>query len=196
MVIGFMVEDWVTVLDELQVKAPQSKAELLLMLLWDELCESMWAMRDAINNSKDSHVEVNEMATMADRLAWYLRHHEEVLDYRHRYLCRYTTKDITSWSRATRRAKLEMLNNARDYYATECQQRAVSQSTIYNWLHSYMELRSGWLLGVGLRSALSAQQKSTTQYIPIPTGYDSDSSGEFEFEWEPENIQQRQTSTK
>ena len=182
MIVGFMVHQWTEAIAATDVRAPQTKAELILTLLWDTICEPLWKMRNSINNSKDSHVEVDDMATMADRLRWYQRNQERVLDYRHRILCTYTDKDIQKWTRATRRARLEMLNNARKYYATECQQKQAGQSTIYNWLHSYKELRSGRLIGPSLKHAwIPGRQPPQTKQV----SYDSDSSDEFEFDWEP-----------
>lgn len=78
MIVGFMVHQWTEAIAATDVQAPQTKAELILTLLWDTICEPLWKMRNSINNSKDSHVEVDDMATMADRLRWYQRNQEKV----------------------------------------------------------------------------------------------------------------------
>ena len=58
------------------------------------------------------------MNDLETRLKWYLRHQETVLNYRHRFLVDFTDDSITHWSRNARRAKLGILNNARDYNET------------------------------------------------------------------------------
>jgi len=71
------------------------------------------------------------------------------------------------------RAHVERLNNARHYYQTECRQRAANESTINDWLLSYMQPRIGQLLGTGLSTP------STTHI----SREDDESTAEFEFNW-------------
>ena len=104
----------------------------VLSMTWDHICEALWKARNQIKHSPGSHVLADKMTNLDSRLKWYLKHHENVLDYKHRFLVDYTDDSIKRWSRSTRRAKLEILNNAQDYYETKCLQRANNQSTIFD----------------------------------------------------------------
>ena len=118
--------------------------EAILSFLWDDVCEPIWFMRNEILHSTVSHVSTDDMMTLADRLQWYLRHQDEVLDYRHRFLVDYDENKIYRWSiRDMCRQKVTMLDNARHWYTNECNTRAQNQTTITNWFDKYMELRSG-----------------------------------------------------
>ena len=90
-----------------------------------------------------------------------MRHQNEVLDYRHRYLVDFTIEDARRWSRHTRSTKLQHLHNAREYYEIETRQKSINQSTIFDWLHSYTTLRSGTVIGPGIRRS-SAQPHSVS----------------------------------
>ena len=85
--------------------------------------------------------------------------------------------DLKRWSRATRRACVERLNNVHRYFQRECKQCAISLSTINDWLLSYTSLCSGRLIGPGLSNPL-ADRIQTHQN-------DDESTAEFEFDWDP-----------
>ena len=59
----------------------------------------------------------------------HLRHQDKVLDYRHQFLADFQPDDVRCWSQASRRAKLDTLNNARDYYEVECPQKQKGHET-------------------------------------------------------------------
>ena len=82
--------------------------------------------------------------------------------------------------------KLEILNNARDYYETECLQRAKNQSTIFDWLHSYTELRSGRLVGEGLNDVWAKGRRPTQQNTSLDHG--NTMSDEAEFAWIQDDV--------
>ena len=184
MVVGFMANEWTTALEASGAEHPQTMMEMILALIWDEICERLWEARNNILHSDKNHVKQDDMSILESNLLWYKRHQEEVLDYRHRFLADFSAEDVGKWSRATRRAKVELLNNARKYYETECNQRARNQSTIFDWLHSYTILRSGRILGEGLTDSWVAGRRPET-FAPT-YDYDSDDS-EYEFDWDPES---------
>jgi ribonuclease HI len=179
MVIGFMAKAWTDALADMNIEHPAQMMEQVLAMLWDHICERLWSVRNGIRHSTDSHVTNDEMAQMETKLSWYQRHQDEVLDYRHRFLANFTSEDVGRWTRATRRAKLELLNNARKYYEVECAQQARNQSTIYDWIHSYTVLRSGRIVGDGLVDSWIMGRRPARH----ADDYDSDTS-EFEFEWD------------
>ena len=178
MAIGLFSKEWITALESMGLDHPKTIMAQILSMTWDHICEALWKTRNMIKHSPDSHVAADEMTDLQSRLSWYLRHQNDVLDYRHRFLVDYSDESISRMSRTTRRAKLELLNNARTYYETECLQRATNQSTIFDWLHSYKELRSGRLVGEGIRGAWTKGRRPR----PTISSDDSDSmSDEAEF---------------
>ena len=112
------------------------------------------------------------MSTLQDRLEWYIRHQVEVLDYRHRFLVDYNTEVIQRWSRSTRRQKLTLLDNARKWYTTQCENRERNQTTIHDWFDRYIRLRNGKLVGRGIDNATTPSRVFRE-------------SEEYEFDWEP-----------
>jgi hypothetical protein len=176
MVVGFISHDWTKALKAFGTEHPKTKMEFLLSKLWDDICEPIWAARNNILHNKKNHVSKDEMIQLRDKLHWYQRHQDEVLDYRHRFLVDFSPEDADRWTRATRRAKLSMLDNARTFYKMQLHNRSKNQSTISDWVHSYTKLRSGRLIGPGLRQST---------HEPYTYEYDSDSSDEAEFTWDP-----------
>jgi len=152
MAVGLLANEWTEVLAIMNVEQPQSRMEDVLSSLWDNMCEQMWKTRCNIKHSPNNKATPHELQQLQDKLLWYLRHREEVLDYRHRFLAQYNPEDVSRWSRATRRAKLESLNNASQYYRTECTQRAQGQTTIFNWLNQFTRLRSGRMVNTGVNN--------------------------------------------
>ena len=75
-----------------------------------------------------------KMSSLADKLMWYHRHQDEVLDYYHQFLIDYTLSNVERWTRITRTSKVAMLNSAMRFYKVECGQLACRQSTIYDWM--------------------------------------------------------------
>jgi len=181
MVVGFVSTGWTDALRDMKVEHPETMMEQVLAMLWDHICENVWNTRNGILHSNKSMVTQDEMTSLEDQLYWFQRHQNEVLDYRHQFLTDFTAEEVSRWSRATRRAKINMLKNAQRYYATECKQKAANQSTIFDWLHSYTTLRSGRLVGDGLNNAWVQGTKPSCD----DAMYDSDSTCEAEFDWDP-----------
>ena len=201
MSVGLLANEWTDALGALGVKQPQSKMEQLLSWIWNDICEDAWNTRNHINNNTGNHALGDEMVTLKDKLFWFQRHQHQVLDYRHHFLVNFTVDDVERWTKPTRRAKLEMLRNAKDWYETECQQRAANQTTMYDWVNSYTVLRSGRLVHVTAPPTWRESRRSTrfTTRRPNTTAnnknnntqsrtlnhfwYDSDDD-EFEFDWD------------
>ena len=150
MVLGFLADAWTDALHACKVKHPQTRMEQVLQLLWDELCEVMWTSRNQILHSPSSKVSTDESQTLSDRLHWFARYQHTVFDYRHQFLADLTPDQIDAWSRSAKHAKVAQLESAMRWYKEVCSQRAQNQSTIFDWVFSYKELRSGRLVGEGL----------------------------------------------
>ena len=203
MSVGLLANDWTDALSSFGVEQPQSKIEQLLSWIWNDICEDAWNTRNNINNNIRNHALDDELVTLKDKLLWFQRHHQQVLDYRHQFLVAFTSDDVEQWSRTTRRAKLNILNNAKDWYETECQQRAANQTTMYDWINSYTILRSGKLVHVTAPPAWRESRRGTRMRTRRRSHtannnntnnnhsqtldhfwYDPDDD-EFEFDWDP-----------
>jgi len=68
------------------------------------------------------------------------------LDYQHRFLVDFHAEDVECWPKATRKAKLKMLDNAQRFYETQRDLQTNHQSTMEDWLNSYTKLRSGHMI--------------------------------------------------
>ncbi len=173
-VVGFLSTEWTAALEELKVDQPERKMEKILATLWDSLCEEIWMTRNGIRHSKENCVSSDELETMAEKLAWYRRHQNTVLDYRHRYLAENNDTTIAKWSAPLRRAQLALLDSARQHYETDLEQRRGNQTTIMDWYSKFMKLRSGRFIGPGIRVIQSGG-----------TVKEATSDVENEFEWDP-----------
>lgn len=174
--VGFMANGWTTALAELKTDQPDSKVEIILRTIWDDLCEPIWKARNNIKHGPQSETPVEEMQSLADKLRWYRMHQNSVLDYRHRFLADASDVIIDRWSRDARRAQLALLADARRYHEVEIAQRLSNQTTISDWLDQYKRLRSGRLIGEGLRTIRDGGIRQGSDESP----HDE----EEEFEWE------------
>ena len=68
------------------------------------------------------------------------------------------------------------------------EQRAVNQSTIYEWIYSYKELHSGCLVGTELQDTWVAGQRPKPRETHIITKSDF-TDEEYEFAWDPRDSQ-------
>ena len=185
LIVGLQTTKWIQALEACRVDYAPKMAAILLEVVWDKICEPLWMERNNILHHTKSFVSIDECDSAKDKLLWYARHSNEVLDYRHQFLTEGIISNIDQWTYQTCRAKLEMLNNARDYYEVQCNQHQARQRTIYDWIHGYKELRSGRLIGHGLVDAWVYGRRP-----PPPTHtYDDDSTSteEAEFDWDPNN---------
>jgi hypothetical protein len=173
-VVGFLSTEWTAALEELKVDQPERKMEKILAILWDSLCEEIWMTRNGIRHSKENCVSSDELETMAEKLAWYRRHQNTVLDYRHQYLAENNDTTIAKWSAPLRRAQLALLDSARQHYETDLDQRRGNRTTIMDWYSKFMKLRSGRFIGPGIQVI---QSGGTVQ--------EATSDVENEFEWDP-----------
>ena len=71
---------------------------------------------------------------MIERLEWYNRFQNEVLDYRHRFLIDFDDHEIQLMSRDARSARLTLLDNAKRVYTLECRQKVHGQTVIPNFM--------------------------------------------------------------
>ena len=156
---------------------------MLLTLLWDDICEPIWKTRCNIKHNTENFSSLNKMSSLADKLMWYHRHQDKVLDYRHQFLIDYTLSNVERWTRITRTSKVTVLDNAMRFHKIKCGQSARRQSTIYNWMSGHKKLHSGRLIGEGLIDAWDVGKRPPPT-IPAPVHLHSDSSEENEFQWD------------
>ena len=80
LLVGLLADEWTTVLASMNVEQPQSRMEDVLSVLWDNMCEKMWKTRCNIKHSPNNKAAPHELQQLQDKLIWYLRHQDEVLD--------------------------------------------------------------------------------------------------------------------
>jgi hypothetical protein len=74
MIIGFVANKWALVLANIGAKHPAQLTEQLLAMLWEYIYEQMWAVRNSISHLANSHVTIDKMAQMEEKLIWCKRH--------------------------------------------------------------------------------------------------------------------------
>ena len=135
-------------------------------------------VRNSIKHNNDKNAaNFEESKKLAEKLEWYIRNQHEALDYRHRFLIDFTLDDVFRWKLATKRAKLTLLDNAAKFYENLQEQHCAQQSTIDDWIGSYMKLRSGRLVP---RRPKDKTKTTSTDEASIA----SDDTEEFEFDGE------------
>jgi len=178
MAVGFISLQWVDTLEALGVTHPQTMMEQIHALLLDGVCERIWEVRNSIKHDKEKNAaSFEEERSLSDKLCWFLRNHHEALDYRHRFLVDYTADDIQRWKLTTKRAKVSLLENAARFYENLNEQHAAQQSTIDDWLDSFIKLRNGRL--IPRRPDQHAKPRQAHTQAESVT---SDSTEEFEFD--------------
>ena len=98
MTIDLFSKEWTTALESMGLEHPKAIMAQILSMTWDHICEALWKTRNQIKHSPESHVADDEMTDLQSRLSWYLRHQNDVLDYRHRFLVDYSDDSITRMS--------------------------------------------------------------------------------------------------
>ena len=61
MIVGFMSNEWTTLLDYFKVEFPQAKMVQILVMLWYHIWESQWKDRNSIHHSKSNHTILDEL---------------------------------------------------------------------------------------------------------------------------------------
>ena len=89
MAIGLFSIEWNAALAYYNIKEPQTKMEMIIDAVWEDLCESVWRERNSINNDSGSFTHINEAKTLREKLQWYYDHQDEAFDYRHQFLVSY-----------------------------------------------------------------------------------------------------------
>jgi len=145
-------------------------------MLWDHIYESIWTARNEIRHSKSNNVSQVKLQQLSDKCLWYLRHENEVLDIRHHLLVNYTAMIIRHWSRTTRQAKLNLLNNAYTFYKNACTQWEQHQTCITYWIDDYTSLWSGRPIGRGIK-CLRYHRKIYYTIVIAPKNINSISNG-------------------
>ena len=148
MIISFVVNKVEVALHHLGTEHPQTNSELILKILWDDICQLMWSAWNNIKHNQKNFATADEMITFADRLNWYHCHQDEVLDYHHRFLVDQFIKDVEYWKRATKQAKLLIM--PANFMRPSLNRKAWNQLTNYIWMEQYKHLHTGQIIGDGL----------------------------------------------
>ena len=73
MIVGFVANEWTIILEKLRAKHPQTRSEILLTLLWDDIYEPIWKARCNIKHNTKKSSSLEKMSSLADKLMWHHR---------------------------------------------------------------------------------------------------------------------------
>ena len=62
MVVGFLATEWTEILEKLRIEHPQAWSEMLVMLLWDDICEPIWNARCNSKHNTKNFSSLDEMS--------------------------------------------------------------------------------------------------------------------------------------
>ena len=71
MILGFLATKWTAILEKLGVEHLQAWSEMLVGLLWDDICKPIWKARCNIKHDTKNFSTLDEMSLLADTLVWY-----------------------------------------------------------------------------------------------------------------------------
>ena len=69
-VISFVTTKWTATLWHFVVTYPRSKLELLLTIIWDDICEPMWFAWNNIKFNQQNFATSDKISTLANILNW------------------------------------------------------------------------------------------------------------------------------
>ena len=98
-ITGWISRSWQRGLRYYESKDPGGQAAQILTLIWDGLCEPIWACRNDIHSNNANPKEVFEMDNLRDKLRWYKKYSKEVLPERFRFMVDFSNEEITYWDR-------------------------------------------------------------------------------------------------
>ena len=137
MAVGLFALEWNTALEASKVDQPQTEMELIIDSIWDNLCKPLWLERNQIkHNEANNHCKYDERNSLTDKLKWYHRHQDEVLDYRHRIFANYDPTTLHKWHRRRMIDHLDLLETAHTYHNNATSQLADNQTTLSSWIES------------------------------------------------------------
>ena len=135
-ITGWISRSWQRGLRYYESKDPGGQAAQILTLIWDGLCEPIWACRNDIHSNNANPKEVFEMDNLRDKLRWYKKYSKEVLPERFRFMVDFSNEEITYWDRDKRRGTVRILEKASKIYEIECKQRVKGQRVIIEFFQT------------------------------------------------------------
>lgn len=130
MIRGFVAAQWEIAMDELGVSKPDSKADTILRLMWEEVLTPLWNTRNDILHRQNNAFREVEGDRLAERIQWYFEHKQELLSVHDHHLARFDVATIHRMNCETRRQWVRHLDIARAAYENELAQRADNQPII------------------------------------------------------------------
>jgi hypothetical protein len=138
-VLGWFSRSWREGFSHFGSEDPSGQAAQLLTLIWDGLCEPIWACRNDIRTNNPNPKDLLEMSNLRSKLEWYKKFKNEVLPQRLRFLTDYSQDDIKRWDRDRRQSMVRMLDKSKQIYEIEVKQRVVGQRVMTEFLRTPAE---------------------------------------------------------
>ena len=127
-----------------KIDNPQTEIELIMDFIWDDLCKALWFKRNQIkHNEANNHCRYDEINWLTDKLKWYHRHHNEVLDCRHWILVNYDPTTLHQWHSQRMIDQFDLLETAHNYQDNAISQIDDNQTTLISWIKSPPTLHEG-----------------------------------------------------
>jgi hypothetical protein len=98
MAIGWMCNESTQAFQTAGSDDPEGCSVQLLTLIWQGLCEPIWALRNDILHRNPNPRVLIEMTSLADQLQWFRTHKQSIIAPGHYILAEYTSDDIKRWN--------------------------------------------------------------------------------------------------
>ena len=138
-VLGWFSRSWRDGFSSFGSDDPSGQTAQLLTLLWDGLCEPIWACRNDIRTNNPNPKDLLEMSNLRSKLEWYKKFKAEVLPHRLRFLADYSQDDIRKWDRDRRQSMVRMLDKSKRIYEIEIRQKVAGQRVMTEYLRTLAE---------------------------------------------------------
>jgi hypothetical protein len=132
---GYLVTDWLDVIEEFGVQNPESRLSGLLKRLWLEFTDQIWRNRNEVMHSADSNTRQQEDDLKAEKLKWYLRNIHIIAPW-DRFVLEYTEESVELMSSYVKSRLVRNLETLQKVYAEERLTAEKGQSIIRKYFRT------------------------------------------------------------
>ena len=115
---GYLVTEWLDVIEEFGTQNPESRLSGLLKRLWLEFTDQIWRNRNEVLHSADSNARQREDDLKTEKLKWFLRNTEVIAPW-DRFVLEYTEESIEIMSSYVKSRLVKNLETLQKVYTEE-----------------------------------------------------------------------------
>ena len=115
---GYLVTEWLDVIEEFGTQNPESRLSGLLKRLWLEFTDQIWRNRNEVMHSADSNAQQREDDLKTEKLKWFLRNTEVIAPW-DRFVLEYTEESIEIMSSYVKSRLVKNLETLQKVYTEE-----------------------------------------------------------------------------